>query len=288
MRREIVLYIFIALFYLLLIGSVVFINNPQIFENRNENGLTYEELETGILTCDVGLCSFEKSITSTGVIKGVDDNKDVISEISISDRNDILVRIGDELKQGDIIAAGDGKDIVAPFDGRIISISDNNNGECLLKVLNYSVLCISTRIGLEVLPQILSAENISVSINDKAYDTNIREIGYLVENSTVEVILNCPKGSFLKDSVHIDFITDERKNVLAIPRIFLYTVGKKYYVYKYYEDQSEKVFVTVGETFSLNGEDYIEIKTGLIQGDTVISQNAQEYAERLNNLINNE
>ena len=288
MKRKVVLYAVIVLFYVLLIGSVVFINNPKVFEKKKSNAVTYEDIETGVFTCDVELCSFEKAISATGMVKASGDNDATLSEISVPNRSTITVKIGDEIKKGDVVAGGNGEEVKAQFDGKVIGIYGEGNEECLIKAINYSSLCISTQIGLDLIPQITSAERITVGIDGNSYDVFIREIGYTVENNAVEVVLSCPRGSFLGDPVHIDFVTDEIDNCLAIPRVFLYTMGKKHYVYKCSGEHIEKTFVEVGENFKLNDEEFIEIRSGLVQGDTVISQNEQEYAQRLNRLINNE
>lgn len=75
---------------------------------------------------------------------------------------------------------------------------------------------------------------------------------------------------FLKSGMtaNIDLITAERKNIIAIPRRAIFTEQGKYWVELLKNNQEQKIAITTG---LLVGNGLIEIKSGLKEGDQVIT-----------------
>lgn len=280
MKREKVLIVLIIGLYVVLIGSVLFINNPDFL--KKDNTIEIEEVEEGIFTCETMRVTCEKVISVGGKVI---ENGTATQTLILPEDADVCVSVGDSFSEGDLIARSDDEEIKAPYSGRVLSFEQNPKR---IRTLNYSALYVSTYVNIDSLEGLLNAESIRIHLEQEEFDSEITEVGYQVTNDTVEIKLRLCSNALVGESVNIEFVKDVREEVLSVLDEFVYTTGNKHYVYKYDGEKSEKVFVNIGERFKNNNNDFVEITSGLAEGDMLVLRNSQEFGERLNGVINNE
>jgi len=168
--------------------------------------------------------------------------------------------------------------LVSPIDGIVTRVGSPIPGvnvsptQAEIDVVNPTTLFLSVlpdQTEVSKLQASMSAEIVFDSYPDKTIIGTITSIAFAPksgESSTVyEVKLQFPLDTQYRIGMTADasFIVNEKKDVLAIPLSYLKTDNGKPYVFRKVGNAKEKTDVTVG----LEGDDIVEITSGLAEGD---------------------
>jgi len=183
--------------------------------------------------------------------------------------------------------------VTAPISGKVadrevtLGQSFQDAGGKLMTIVNDSRVFATANIYEKDLNKVQIGQRVRVkiaSLTDRSFEGRITRIGSLVNGETrvvpVQAELNNPGGE-LKPGLfaELEVITDRTANaILAIPSSALVDANGKKVVYVQNGNAFQSVEVTLGQTSG----DLVEIKSGLFEGDLIVTQRApQLYAQSL-------
>lgn len=184
--------------------------------------------------------------------------------------------------------------VKAPISGKIatreasVGQTFNDAGGKLMTIINDSRVFATANIYEKDLDRVKIGQKITLkvaSIPERSFSGRISRVGTAVEGETrvlpVQAEIN-NTGGMLKPGMFAEleiFTQEASKAVLAIPISAVVDVNGKKLVYVQTGNASyQKVEVTLGQT----SKDMVEVKTGLFEGDLIVTQRApQLYAQSL-------
>ncbi len=222
--------------------------------------------------------TISKTITSNGSIESYSSEK---LELSTSYYYDSLyVEEDDIVKKGDkILKYTNGKYLYAPYDLVISKISvPNTNSKAstnnYIQVERIDKLKVNMNISETEISNIKLGTNVSIKLNadsSKNYSgevTKINSIGtYSSSGTTFEVEVTIVNDSSIKIgmSVSCTISIDEIQDALVVPVNAVQINGDRRYVIVVNGKEKKEVDVTTG----LSNDKYVEIKSGLTEGEIV-------------------
>ncbi|MFB2920654.1 efflux RND transporter periplasmic adaptor subunit [Aerosakkonema funiforme] len=183
--------------------------------------------------------------------------------------------------------------VAAPISGKVadrevsLGQSFQDAGGKLMTIVNDSRVFATANIYEKDLNKVQIGQQVRVkiaSLGDRNFEGRITRIGTLVDGETrvvpVQAELNNPSGE-LKPGLfaELEVITDRTATaILAIPSSAVVDANGKKLVYVQNGNAFQPVEVTLGQTSG----DMVEVKTGLFEGDSIVTQRApQLYAQSL-------
>lgn len=183
--------------------------------------------------------------------------------------------------------------VTAPISGKIatreasIGQTFNDAGGKLMTIVNDSRVFATANIYEKDLDRVKIGQKITLkvaSIPERSFSGRISRVGTTVEGETrvlpVQAEIN-NTGGMLKPGMFAEleiFTQQASKEVLAIPVSAVVDVNGKKLVYVQTGNAYQKVEVTLGQT----SKNMVEVKTGLFEGDLIVTQRApQLYAQSL-------
>ncbi|MEG3847447.1 efflux RND transporter periplasmic adaptor subunit [Microcoleus sp. herbarium19] len=183
--------------------------------------------------------------------------------------------------------------VVAPISGTVadreitLGESVNSAEQPLMSILNDSSVFATANIYEKDLNQVKQGQELTVkiaSLPDRTFRGKISLIGSTVEGESravpVKALLDNPEG-ILKPGMFAEleiFTEKTAANILAIPVSAVVEASGKQLVYVKNGDAFQAVEVALGQTSG----DLVEIKSGLFEGDLIVTQRApQLYAQSL-------
>ncbi|MCL1473676.1 efflux RND transporter periplasmic adaptor subunit [Argonema antarcticum] len=183
--------------------------------------------------------------------------------------------------------------VTAPISGKVadrevtLGQSFQDAGGKLMTIVNDSRVFATANIYEKDLNKVQIGQRVRVkiaSLGDRNFEGKITRIGSLVNGETrvvpVQAELNNPDGE-LKPGLfaELEVITDRTANaILAIPSSAVVDANGKKVVYVQNGNAFQAVDVTLGQTSG----DLVEVKSGLFEGDSIVTQRApQLYAQSL-------
>lgn len=184
--------------------------------------------------------------------------------------------------------------ITAPISGTVADRettqgeSGQDAGKKIMTIVNGRSVQVSGNIYEKDLNQVQMGQRVRVKVNglpDRTFAGRIKVIGAVVEGETrvvpVKAELDNPKG-VLKPGMfaELEVLTDRTPNpVLAIPKSALVeTNDKKTIVFVQNGNAFQPTEVTLGQ----ESGDFVEVKSGLFDGDRIVTQRAMQlYAQSL-------
>ncbi|MFD2617294.1 efflux RND transporter periplasmic adaptor subunit [Terrilactibacillus laevilacticus] len=240
-------------------------------------------------TATVQKGTIESKISDSGTLESAID-KDIeatesktISEINVSE--DDTVEKGDTL-----LTYTDGTILTAPYDGTITKINVTEDGmtkegQAAFHIINYKSFNTVLQVDELDIPKVKVGQNVNITVN--AYDdekftgkvTSIAKEGDVSNGvSTFDVTVHVTHSK-ATDSLKIgmsataDIITSKKNNILYVPVDAIHKSGNQSYVITTQANSQDntnnesknQVAVTTG----INNDSFIEIKSGLQEGETV-------------------
>jgi len=106
-------------------------------------------------------------------------------------------------------------------------------------------------------------------------ENKISDLGVNQKRVTVEISFGTDKQVRLGSNMNVDIIVEKKENVLRISDLAIFEKAKKNCVYIIEEGKAVLREIETG----LEGEDYIEVISGLSEGDTVILSPSDEISD---------
>ncbi|MEB3309649.1 MAG: efflux RND transporter periplasmic adaptor subunit [Snowella sp.] len=183
--------------------------------------------------------------------------------------------------------------VTAPIAGRVadrevtLGQSFQDAGGKLMTIINDSRVYATANIYEKDLAKVKSGQSIRLkvaSVGDRRFVGRITTIGSLVEEGSRVVPVRAAienANGVLKPGMfaELEILTGQTTStVLAIPQTAVIEANGQQRVYVKNGDAFQPVEVTLGESFG----DFVEIKTGLFEGDEIVTRRApQLYAQSL-------
>jgi RND family efflux transporter MFP subunit len=183
--------------------------------------------------------------------------------------------------------------VVAPISGTVVDReitpgeSVNSAEKPLMSILNDSSVFATANIYEKDLNQVRQGQELAVkiaSLPDRIFRGKVSFIGSAVEGESravpVKALLDNPEG-ILKPGMFAEleiFTNKTAENILAIPVSAVVETNGKQLVYVKNGDAFQAVEVELGQTSG----DLVEVKRGVFEGDSIVTQRApQLYAQSL-------
>jgi membrane fusion protein, heavy metal efflux system len=183
--------------------------------------------------------------------------------------------------------------VTAPISGKVadrevtIGQSFQDAGGKLMTIVNDSRVYATANIYEKDLNKVKTGQAVNVkvaSLPDRTFTGKIAVVGSVVEGETRTVPVKAEivnSGGVLKPGMfaELEVLTDKTSTaILAIPNSAVVEANNKKQVYVQNGDAYQPVEVTLGQ---ISG-DMVEVKTGLFEGDSIVTQRAtQLYAQSL-------
>lgn len=113
------------------------------------------------------------------------------------------------------------------------------------------------------------------SVSDDAFTGSVTSISKVADTSTgvtrysAEVTLNREEGMLVGMTADVDVRIEGTENALIIPVDALHQNSASYYVYTGYDEAQKRYTGRTDVTIGMQNDDYVEITSGLNEGDTV-------------------
>lgn len=186
--------------------------------------------------------------------------------------------------------------VLAPMDGRISSVEYVSENEYTMdedgntNLLNlYPNLTMSITIGIDE-TDILALEegqSAEVTVNsvseDDVFDATVTEISKVANTTSgvtqysAEVTLDRAEGMLPGMTADVDVKIEGVENALIIPVDALHQTSTIYYVYTSYDEESQQYGGRTEVTIGMQNDNYVEIQSGLKEGDTVYYVEQEEF-----------
>ena len=268
--RKIILFIFI----LILLAGIGYYAYCKL---KDEYTITYTGYQATVGT-------ISNSLSFSGSMQLV-DNVTYTAESDTKVRS-VFVAEGDTVLKGQkLMRLADGKTIEADFDGRVNKISVEKDdevtmGTALVQVADFSHLRVSVRIDEYDINDVAVGDQclVTTTATEKQYTSSIHSIDYISASAgnvayytgTVNVEVNEADGVYPGMQVTVTIPQEEAKDVVVLKMDALsFDRDNAAFVWVY--DENEQLVqkpVTVGVS---NGN-YVEIKEGVSEGDTVYAE----------------
>lgn len=200
----------------------------------------------------------------------------------------LYVSAGDEVQEGDrLLRLSNGETVEAEFDGRVnaVSVAEGDSvspGDALVQVADFTHLKVTLRVDEYDISdvQVGQACSVTATATEKTFDSEIASIDYIsasggnVAYYSAVAYVDVDEGVYPGMQVTVSIPQEEAENVVVLKLDALsFDAQNSAFVYMYDETGAlAEVPVEVGVS---NGN-YVEIKSGLSDGDVVYVESAQE------------
>ncbi|MCL1808566.1 MAG: efflux RND transporter periplasmic adaptor subunit [Clostridiales bacterium] len=190
--------------------------------------------------------------------------------------------------------AGGSKGVIAPISGTVTSVLVNEGeivapGTAMIEITDAEDAYIKVNLISEDADEIAQDCQVRVfSENEKLIDENatvgkifvkaqdvMSDLGISQKRVPVEVVLSVEKNLRLGSNVNVEIVADKRENVLTVPENAVFEINRQQYVFTIEDGKAKLTRVQTG----LEGEKYIEVVSGLAEGDLVITSPAKEIED---------
>ena len=225
-------------------------------------------------------------------------NSQTFSADSAATVRTVYVTAGDDVKKGDkLIRLSNGDTIMAEFDGRVNTVSveagdEVSAGASLVQVADFSHMKVNIRVDEYDISSVSVGQSCTVTATatEQEFDSTIAAIDYISSSAgnvayyTATAYVDVGAGIYPGMQATVTIPQEEAENVVILKMDALsFDAANSAYVYMYNtEGVLEEVPVEVGVS---NGN-YVEIKSGLKDGDEVYVETEVETASGgLNSLM---
>ena len=195
------------------------------------------------------------------------------------------IKFNTKVKTGDVIAKLKNRNITTPFDG-IIGKRDFSNdidvsqSSIILNLEDTSVLFVDVDIPETFAPYVKKGQTVDIKFSGNAlkrYSGTVESTASRIDTNKrslpVRIKLNNPNNELLSGSLLEISINYNERNSLSILDTSLIMEGNNVYVYKVDKENTvKKVPVEIG----LRKKRFVEIKSGLENGDTVVDESIKK------------
>ncbi|MCR4621684.1 MAG: efflux RND transporter periplasmic adaptor subunit [Clostridiales bacterium] len=226
--------------------------------------------------------TISNSLSFNGTLQAI--NNTTYSAASDATVRMLYVKKGDEVKQGDMLLRySTGKTVTADFDGTVnqLLISEGvevKEGDELIQLVDFEHMKVSIRVDEYDISDVKIGDEcrITATATEDTFTSTIADINYTSSSSgsvayyTATAYVDVKGGVYPGMQVTVTIPQDEASNVVILKEDALsFDRTNQAFVYMLGEDGSlQPVYVKTGVS---NGN-YVEIKQGLVSGDTVYAE----------------
>lgn len=223
------------------------------------------------------------------------DSATYSSSSSATVRN-VYVSAGDAVQKGDkLVRLSNGSTSSADFDGTVnmvnVKVGDEIQANtAMVQIADFEHMQVSFRIDEYDIGEVQTGDRCTVTVTatEKVFESSIQTINYISASSgnvayyTATAYVDTDGGVYPGMQVTVTIPQEEATDVVVLKQDALsFTMENQAFVYKMKEDETfEEVEVEVGVS---NGN-YVEIKSGLEEGETVYAVSKAEE-DSLNSLL---
>lgn len=218
-----------------------------------------------------------------------------LSDTKTSANYDALLRQREDLEETlmDLLTIYRDGAVLSKMDGLVSSVEydeDTANAAAETQILTlYPQKQMSVTISVDE-TDILALEEgqeaqIEVSsVSEDAFTGSVTEISKVADTSTgvtqysAEITLDREPGMLAGMTASVDVRIQGAENALIIPLDALHQNSATYYVYTGYDSEAHRYDGRVEVTIGMQNDDYVEITTGLNEGDTVYYTESQKFS----------
>ena len=200
----------------------------------------------------------------------------------------LYVSAGDEVRDGDrLLRLANGETIEADFDGRVNSVNvaegdSVSSGDPLVQIADFTHLKATLRVDEYDISDVCVGQacTVTATATEKTFDSEIASIDYISSSGgnvayySAVAYVDVDDGIYPGMQVTVSIPQEKAENVVVLKLDALsFDDRNSAFVYMYYDAGAlQEVPVEVGVS---NGN-YVEIKSGLSDGDVVYVESAQE------------
>lgn len=274
-KRKIVRKIMITLIVLILLAALAFYGYMML---KQEYTVTYDSYTAGV-------GSISNSLSYSGNLNLIDNA--TYSASSSTEVRKVYVSAGDDVQEGDkLIRLMNGETIEAEFDGRVNTINveegdEVNAGEGLVQVADFTHMRVTIRVDEYDIADVAVGQKCTVTVTatEETFESEIDTIDYVsasggnVAYYSAVCYVDVDEGIYPGMQVTVSIPQEEAENVVVLKMDALsFDATNSAFVYMYNDEGIlEEVSVEVGVS---NGN-YVEIKSGIQEGDTVYVESTQ-------------
>ncbi len=195
------------------------------------------------------------------------------------------VKEGDYVKKDQIIAEIDRSipgmiyetaKIIAPINGIVYDLTFVKGQPVMPQmpvamISDPTILTARINVSKDILDEIQKSVNAEIYINDIKYEGKVTRKSYLPNNMTqmgsIDVQITNGNKKLINSPARVYIHTSNKQNVLRVPYEAYQTKDNKAFIYIFGNGQANKLEVEIG----LIGNEYVEINSALVEGDTVIT-----------------
>ena len=242
-------------------------------------GMLKQEYTTVYDSYTASIGSISNSLSFSGNLSLIDSAS--YSASSSGTVRKVYVAVGDDVKDGDkLLRMSNGETIEAEFDGRVNALEvaegdEVNAGDMLVQVADFTHMSVRFRVDEYDISEVAVGQACTVTVTalEKSYDSEISAIDYIsasggnVAYYTATVYVDVDDGVYPGMQTSVTIVQEEANDVVILKMDALsFDANNSAYVLMYNDaGELEQVSVEVGVS---NGN-YVEIKSGLSDGDTV-------------------
>ena len=191
------------------------------------------------------------------------------------------IKFNQKIKAGDIVVKLKNRNIVAPFNGVIgkRNFSDDikvAESSLVINLEDASTLFVDVDIPEVFAPQVKEGLHVDIKFSgnkEKIYEGNLDSLASRINTNkrslAARIKLNNTNLEILPGSLLEVAIKYNERNSLSIPDTSVILEGNKVYIYKVdNKNITKKTEILIGN----RSEGYLEIKSGLKEGDTVVAE----------------
>ncbi|MBQ7865702.1 MAG: efflux RND transporter periplasmic adaptor subunit, partial [Clostridia bacterium] len=209
----------------------------------------------------------------------------------------LYVQAGDDVKEGDkLLRLSNGETVKATFDGRVNSIKvaegdEVTAGTSLVQVADFGHMKVSIRVDEYDIADVSVGQNCTVTATatEKTFQSTIADIDYISASTgnvayyTATAYVDVDEGVYPGMQVTITIPQEEAQNVVVLKMDALsFDETNNAFVYMYDENQA---LVEVPVEVGVSNGNYVEIKSGLSDGDEVFVEAEVETTNAMTGLL---
>lgn len=283
---------------LLSLGSLLFAADP----GRQQNTVILDETSVknlGIQTVEAEETTFEETVFALGRIEVAHGRHALVSSripgraAAVLALPDMEVRQGEELVRVESRQPGDPPPTItlgAPMSGVIAKVDiavgqPVSPDQSLIEIVDLSVVEAVARVPEHLASKLKKGLRAHIRVPgfaDKVFEAELQHLGAYAdgESGTIEAAFHVPNpDKLLRPAMRAEFniVVGSVENVMAVPRAAVQgDVASRFVYIKDYE--LKHAFVKVPVVLGGENHEFVEVKSGLIAGDEVVTRGAYSLA----------
>lgn len=224
-------------------------------------------------------CKENANVTAGSTLMTLSDTKTSANFDALlrqrQDLEDTLTRLLTIYRDGAVLASQDGLVTSVEYDEDTATSATETQILTLYPQKQMTVTISIDETDILSLKEGQEAQVTVSSVSDDAFTGSVTSISKVADTSTgvtrysAEVTLDREEGMLVGMTANVDVRIEGTENALIIPVDALHQNSASYYVYTGYDEEQKRYTGRTDVTIGMQNDDYVEITSGLKEGDTV-------------------